>query len=86
MRFSRGLMGFAACGALVVLTGCVVQGDTVSAKGPGQQGVGIPPGHMPPPGKCRIWHPGTPPGQQPPPGDCRELMHRVPPGADLVRG
>lgn len=42
----------------------------------------IPPGHMPPPGKCRIWFPG----QQPPPGDCWELERQVPPGAWLIRG
>jgi len=46
----------------------------------------IPPGHMPPPGKCRIWFPGRPPGQQPPPGDCWELESQVPPGAWLIRG
>jgi hypothetical protein len=46
----------------------------------------IPPGHMPPPGKCRIWFPGKPPGQQPPPGDCWELERHVPPGAWLIRG
>ena len=46
----------------------------------------IPPGQMPPPGKCRIWFPGEPPGKQPPPGDCRELRHQVPPGAWLIRG
>lgn len=46
----------------------------------------IPPGHMPPPGQCRIWFPGKPPGQQPPPGDCWELKRRVPPGAWLIRG
>jgi hypothetical protein len=46
----------------------------------------IPPGHMPPPGKCRIWFPGEPPGKQPPPGECKELRHQVPPGAWLVRG
>lgn len=46
----------------------------------------IPPGHMPPPGKCRVWYPGTPPGHQPPPGDCRILRHRMPGGAWLVRG
>jgi hypothetical protein len=46
----------------------------------------IPPGHMPPPGKCRIWYPDLTPGQQPPPGDCWELSRRVPPGAWLIRG
>ena len=47
---------------------------------------GIPPGHLPPPGACRIWYPGTPPGHQPPPGSCRELRHHVPRGAWFVRG
>lgn len=41
-------------------------------------------GHLPPPGKCRIWFPGRAPGRQPDPGDCRELSHRVPRGAWLV--
>ena len=27
--------------------------------------LGIPPGHLPQPGECRVWIPGTPPGQQP---------------------
>lgn len=31
---------------------------------------GIPPGHLPPPGECRVWYNGVPPGQQPPPTDC----------------
>jgi hypothetical protein len=47
---------------------------------------GIPPGHLPPPGQCRIWYPGTSPGHQLPPGSCRELRHHVPEGAWLVRG
>lgn len=46
----------------------------------------VPPGHLPPPGQCRIWYPGVPPGQQPPPGSCQELRHRVPPDAYLVYG
>ncbi len=45
----------------------------------------VPPGHMPPPGLCRIWYPGTPPGKQPPPGDCRQLRRNLPPGAWLIR-
>jgi hypothetical protein len=44
----------------------------------------IPPGHLPAPGECRIWIPGTPPGHQPPPGDCAELAADVPAGAWLV--
>ena len=44
----------------------------------------IPPGHLPPAGKCRIWYPGTPPGHQPPPGDCRVLSRQLPRGAWLV--
>jgi hypothetical protein len=48
---------------------------------------GIPPGHLPPPGKCRVWVPGEPPGQQKkkyPAGDCDEIAGQVPPGAWLV--
>jgi hypothetical protein len=30
----------------------------------------VPPGHLPPPGECRLWFPDRPPGQQPPPGRC----------------
>ncbi len=44
----------------------------------------IPPGHLPPPGSCRIWFPGRPPGKQPPPGDCATLAHQVPAGAWLL--
>jgi len=44
----------------------------------------IPPGHLPDPGQCRIWIPGTPPGHQPPAGDCAELSRQVPPGAWLI--
>jgi len=46
----------------------------------------VPPGHLPPPGACRVWYPDRPPGHQPPPGPCHVLRYQVPPGAFLVRG
>lgn len=80
----RVLIGFVAAS---LLAGCATESAVIVGPGhPNPHRVQIPPGHMPPPGSCRIWYPNLPPGQQPPPGDCRELRHRVPPGAVLVRG
>lgn len=47
--------------------------------------LGIPPGHMPPPGHCRIWYPGKPPGHQPPPFRCGAGRLRIPLGSFLVQ-
>lgn len=46
----------------------------------------IPPGHMPPPGKCRVWYYDRPPGHQPPPVSCHRIRHRLPYGAVVIRG
>jgi hypothetical protein len=67
-----------------MLAGCVVYDEPRPVYH--EQPVKIPPGHLPPPGQCRIWYPGTPPGHQPPPGPCHVLRHQVPPGAILVQG
>ena len=40
--------------------------------GNGKKGQGIPPGHMPPAGLCRVWYDGVPPGHQPRATNCRE--------------
>ena len=66
-----------------LLVGCAVPQHTGVTR---PEGGPVPPGHMPPPGECRIWHPDRPPGHQPPPGSCARLIHQVPPGAILVRG
>ena len=72
--------------AACLLSGC---GVTVTAQAPARsvvasEAVRIPPGHMPPPGSCRIWYPGEPPGQQPPAGECSELERTAPRGAWVV--
>jgi hypothetical protein len=47
---------------------------------------GVPPGHYPKAGECRVWHSGRPPGQQPKPVACSSLMRRVPAGAFILYG
>jgi hypothetical protein len=54
------------------------------ARDRGPDSIRIPPGHFPPPGKCRVWHPGTPPGHQPPPGACSDAERLVGPGDWLI--
>lgn len=68
------------------------QSDNASGKGRGQPARGprklngVPPGHYPKPGECRVWHSGRPPGQQPKPTACSSLMGRVPAGAFILYG
>ncbi len=40
------------------------------AQGRGRNSQGIPPGHLPPEGLCRVWYDGVPPGRQPSPTGC----------------
>jgi len=48
--------------------------------------LGIPPGHLPKPGECRIWIPGMPPGQQPKPKSrpCPGIAPLAPAGSWIV--
>jgi hypothetical protein len=87
-----GLLWLAGCTASVagptpvriqVPSAEVVIGAAEIEAGTSAQQLGIPPGHLPPPGACRVWYPGRPPGHQPRPGPCNVP---VPPGAVLVRG
>ena len=56
---------------LCVLVG-LAGGVTVGQERRGNdRGQGIPQGHLPPPGECRVWFDGRPAGQQPPPTSCR---------------
>ena len=44
----------------------------------------VPPGHFPPPGRCRLWYPGRPPGKQPPATHCSELRNAGGSGAFIL--
>ncbi|WP_247236521.1 hypothetical protein [Telluribacter sp. SYSU D00476] len=46
--------------------------------------LGIPKGHLPPPGECKVWFPGRPPGQQPPPQSCGSALRDAPLGAWVI--
>jgi hypothetical protein len=48
--------------------------------------LGIPPGHLPDPGECRVWIPGVPPGQQPRPRSrpCAGIAAVAPAGSWIV--
>ena len=46
--------------------------------------LGIPRGHLPPPGMCRIWLLGRPPGQQPRVQSCGSALRNAPLGAWVI--
>ena len=46
--------------------------------------LGIPPGHLPPPGQCRVWMPGEPPGHQAKARSCANIERSAPAGSWIV--
>lgn len=46
--------------------------------------LGIPPGHLPPTGMCRVWMPDQPPGHQPKPRSCSHIERTAPAGSWIV--
>ena len=48
--------------------------------------LGVPPGHLPDPGECRVWIPGGPPGQQPKPKSrsCGGIAALAPAGSWII--
>ena len=48
--------------------------------------LGVPPGHLPNPGECRIWIPGTPPDHQPTPKSrpCAGIAPLAPAGSWII--
>ena len=81
---ARRSLRFVLAFVFFAVSGCA--GVIVADDQPYQHAYKVPPGHLPPPGQCRIWYPELPPGQQPPPGDCYDLQRRVPHDAYLIYG
>lgn len=46
--------------------------------------LGVPPGHLPPPGSCRIWVPGKPPGHQARARSCAGIERRAAAGTWIL--
>ena len=89
MKAMRGAIGIVAIGAL---TACGVQINTTPepeltetqarATGPSTAAtLGIPPGHLPPPGQCKVWIPGDPPGHQAKARGCDGIEATAPAGS-----
>ena len=91
MRTARLLV---PCTMLIAATACSsVRSPSTSApapepaatRGPSTAAtLKIPPGHLPPPGQCRVWVQGLPPGKQPKPRSCRGIEDSAPPSSWVV--
>ena len=59
---------------MIALFGMLGAGCTVAVHGRNDRhhSRGVPPGHMPPAGMCRVWYDDRPAGHQPPPVSCAE--------------
>lgn len=84
-----GLVLLAACGSrstVVVREPEPQQPSAATPRQPSEQAstaakLGIPPGHLPEVGQCRVWVPGVPPGQQRYPKSISCLVLGTPPAA-----
>lgn len=87
MRLQLSFVGFLAAvvGSAAGCAGTVAVGAprptvVVAEERESRPALGVPPGHLPPPGACRVWYPGRPPGHQPPPVRCANAASRAPAG------
>lgn len=84
-RTRTGLLWAFACLAAVGCTRRVVIVDSPPPRGRSTAvTLGVPPGHLPPPGQCRIWIPGRPPGRQAPARSCEGIVAQAPAGSMIL--
>ena len=84
-----GVRATAMAALFSVLTFTVGQAANAQGRGRGNEDrgrgtQGIPPGHLPPPGECRVWYDNRPAGQQPPPTSCDNARAAVARGGGRV--
>ena len=92
----RLVQHLAAAVAVLSATACSAISPSSSAAAPSQPApavrrgpssaatLGIPPGHLPPMGQCRVWLPGTPPGHQARARSCDGIERMAPAGSWIV--
>ncbi len=75
----------AAAGCKPVLHQSPAQPEPAPRRGPSTAAtLGIPPGHLPSPGMCRVWVPGKPPGHQAKAKSCSNIERSAPAGSWIV--
>ncbi len=77
-------VGLAACSSRTVVVTSVPAPETHDVQTSTAATLGIPPGHLPPPGRCRVWIPGRPAGHQPSPRTCEGAVRNAPPGSMVL--
>src|SRR5205823_11709903 len=80
-------LGFALAAGCTRTTRTVLLVPEARSEGPSTAAtLGVPPGHLPKPGECRVWIPGVPPGRQPRPKSraCAGIEAVAPPGSWII--
>ena len=80
------VVALAACGTTTRTTTTTTTTPSAgTSRGPSTAAtLGIPPGHLPPPGRCRVWIPGEPPGHQPRARSCEGIRATAPAGSWII--
>lgn len=85
---TRPLLSLGAAALLAGCAGATATREVPAGPGPGRSAsvrtLGVPPGHLPPVGTCRVWVPGVPPGRQARPRPCAGVLAAAPAGAMIL--
>jgi hypothetical protein len=84
-QLASALAVLSATACTTISTGAPSQPAPAARRGPSTAStLGIPPGHLPAPGMCRVWMPGEPPGHQAKPRSCDRIERTAPAGSWIV--